>query len=216
MTRFTVLIGPRYMYNYIRTVPYFLPGLCWQLFGCHGRRKAKPWWQTGQAMCVVWYIEECGALRPVLVVRLTQRFSSAGGTSHSQVAGWVGRRYRLYVLAGPDVRCWWWGWHSPNWTGRSAYVHVQHECFSSYSATHERYCSWMCQDVLLRTLQDGASHERWSISGLSSAQEMFPCNVPLMTLQVKTIHKLKNRFLWPCRMIPRKKKTTLWETPMFF
>lgn len=133
------------MCSYIKTVPYFFPGMCWQLFGCHGRRKAKPWWQTGEAICVVWYIEACGALRPVLVTRLTQRFSSAGGTSHSQVAGRVGRRYRLYILAGPDVRCWWWAWHSPNWTGRSAYVHVQHWCFSTYSSTLGRYSSWMCQ-----------------------------------------------------------------------
>jgi len=38
-------------------------------------------------------------------------------------------------------------------------------------------------------------HTRKSISRLSSTQEMFSYNVPLMTLHVKTIHKLKNRFM---------------------
>jgi hypothetical protein len=48
----------------------------------------------------------------------------------------------------------------------------------------------------VNTLQDGVAHEeKWNISGLSSTQEMFSYNVPLMTLQVKTVHKLKNHFL---------------------
>jgi len=188
-------------------VPYFFPGLCWQLFGCHGCRKAKPWWQTGQAICVVWYIEECGALRPVLVVRLTKRFSSAGGTSHNQVAGWVGRRYRLYILTGPDVRCWWWGWHSPNWTGRSAYVHVQHNAFR-LTAEHTKGTAVEC-------VKTSCSEHCGTVFRTRSGVKMFSYNVPLMTLQVKTIHKLKNRFLWPCRVIPRKKITTLRNSYVF-